>query len=36
MLTMSGQLVLRPEVEAVELELEMNGYAAVPSWRNAQ
>ncbi|WP_176462409.1 hypothetical protein [Ralstonia solanacearum] len=34
MLTMSGQLVLRPEVEAVESELEMNGYAAVPSWRN--
>ncbi len=36
MLTMSGQLVLRPEVEAVESELAANGYAAVPSWRNAQ
>ncbi|MEF3062310.1 hypothetical protein V4C85_20845 [Ralstonia solanacearum] len=34
MLTMSGQLVLRPEVEAVESELAANGYAAVPSWRN--
>ncbi len=34
MLTMSGQLVLRPEVEAVESELEANGYAAVPIWRN--
>ncbi|MHA6909778.1 hypothetical protein ACQUJS_15315 [Ralstonia pseudosolanacearum] len=31
---MSGQLVPRPEVEAVESELEANGYAAVPSWRN--
>ena len=30
----SGQLVPRPEVEAVESELEANGYAAVPSWRN--
>ncbi len=34
MLVMSGQLVPRPEVEAVESELEANGYAAVPSWRN--
>ncbi|AXV81376.1 hypothetical protein [Ralstonia solanacearum] len=34
MLMMSGQLVPRPEVEAVESELEANGYAAVPSWRN--
>jgi len=34
MLIMSGQLVPRPEVEAVESELEANGYAAVPSWRN--
>ncbi len=34
MLVMSGQLVPRPEVEAVESELETNGYAAVPSWRN--
>ncbi|QCX49360.1 hypothetical protein [Ralstonia pseudosolanacearum] len=33
MLVMSGQLVPRPEVEAVEPELEANGYAAVPSWR---
>ncbi|MHA6831284.1 hypothetical protein [Ralstonia pseudosolanacearum] len=24
----------RSEVEAVESELEANGYAAVPSWRN--
>ncbi|OAK91502.1 hypothetical protein AB851_09445 [Ralstonia pseudosolanacearum] len=31
---MRGQLVLRPEVEAVESELEANGYAAVPSWPN--
>ncbi|WP_296225363.1 hypothetical protein [Ralstonia sp. UBA689] len=31
---MSGQLAFRPEVEAVESELEANGYAAVPSWRN--
>ncbi|CCF97571.1 hypothetical protein B7R77_10010 [Ralstonia solanacearum K60] len=34
MLVMSGQLVPRPEVEAVESELEANSYAAVPSWRN--
>ncbi|WP_231663680.1 hypothetical protein [Ralstonia solanacearum] len=34
MLVMSGQLVPRPEVEAVESELEANGYAAVQSWRN--
>jgi len=34
MLVMRGQLVPRPEVEAVESELEANGYAAVPSWRN--
>ncbi len=34
MLMMSGQLVPRPEVEVVESELETNGYAAVPSWRN--
>ena len=34
MLMMSGQLVPRPEVDAVESELEANGYAAVPSWRN--
>ncbi len=34
MLVMSGQLVPRPEVEAVEVELQRNGYAAVPSWRN--
>ncbi|QCX47908.1 hypothetical protein [Ralstonia pseudosolanacearum] len=34
MLVMSGQLVPRPDVEAVESELEANGYAAVPSWRN--
>ncbi|AMP72325.1 hypothetical protein PP715_24010 [Ralstonia solanacearum] len=34
MLVMSGQLVPRPEVEAVESELEANGYAAVPSWRD--
>ncbi|WP_247550089.1 hypothetical protein [Ralstonia solanacearum] len=34
MLVMSGQLVPRPEVEAVESELEANGYAAVPSWSN--
>ncbi|XHO07809.1 hypothetical protein ACEQUB_p01056 (plasmid) [Ralstonia syzygii] len=34
MLMMSGQLAFRPEVEAVESELEANGYAAVPSWRN--
>lgn len=24
----------RPEVEAIESELEANGYAAVQSWRN--
>nr|CUV15064.1 conserved protein of unknown function [Ralstonia solanacearum] len=36
MLMMRGQLVPRPEVDAVELELEMNGYAAVLSWRNAK
>ncbi|MEF9413791.1 hypothetical protein ABXT21_03320 [Ralstonia sp. SM1864_UCD524_TZ4] len=34
MLMMAGQLVPRPEVDAVESELEANGYAAVPSWRN--
>ncbi|MGA3706514.1 hypothetical protein ACI2TJ_21745 [Ralstonia nicotianae] len=34
MLMMAGQLVSRPEVDAVESELEANGYAAVPSWRN--
>ncbi len=34
MLMMSGLLVPRPEVEAVESELAANGYAAVPSWRN--
>ncbi|WP_410524290.1 hypothetical protein [Ralstonia pseudosolanacearum] len=34
MLVMSGQLVPRPEVEAVESELEANSYAAVPSWRS--
>ncbi|MET2467295.1 hypothetical protein ABXT21_25220 [Ralstonia sp. SM1864_UCD524_TZ4] len=34
MLMMAGQLVSRPEVEAVESELEANGYATVPSWRN--
>ncbi len=34
MLMMGGQLVPRPEVDAVESELEANGYAAVPSWRN--
>ena len=33
MLVMSVQLVPRPEVEAVESELQANGYAAVPSWR---
>lgn len=34
MLMVSGQLAPRPEVEAVESELQANGYAAVPSWRN--
>ncbi|MDC6179946.1 hypothetical protein C2I33_12785 [Ralstonia solanacearum] len=34
MLMMSGQLVPCPEVQAVESELQANGYAAMPSWRN--
>lgn len=29
-----ARLRRRPEVKAVESELEANGYAAVPSWRN--
>lgn len=34
MLVMAGWLAPRPEVDAVESELEANGYAAVPSWCN--